>query len=242
MSSDNRNKDLHLEKDEEHLLLDHNYDGIHELDNPLPSWWQFTFYGAIIFSIFYFVFYQILGGPTLRDEYAKDFSTVQEKQAANKSKDGGFNAAMYDEVVKNDGVKKGEAVFVANCVACHKEKGIGDIGPNLSDDHWIWAKGTAESIFPVVYNGVVQNGMPVWSETLKTEEIYQAVAYVMSLHNTNQAGGKAPQGYKIVDGANGPERQGEPVGAPANNGYVVGGTTEPAAAPAAPAAEAPAAK
>ena len=56
MSSDNRNKDLHVEKDEEHLLLDHNYDGIHELDNPLPSWWQFTFYGAIVFSIFYFIF------------------------------------------------------------------------------------------------------------------------------------------------------------------------------------------
>lgn len=221
MSSDNRNKDLHVEKDEEHLLLDHNYDGIHELDNPLPSWWQFTFYGAIIIAIFYFIFYQILGGPTLRDEFKKEYDIVQAKQEELKKQNGAFDAAYFEKIVKEDGVKKGEVVFTTNCVACHKEKGIGDIGPNLSDDHWIWAKGTPDSIFPVVFGGVVQNGMPTWGGVLSNDEIYQAVAYVMTLHNTNQPGGKAPQGYKIVDGANGPERQGEPVNAPANTGFQV---------------------
>jgi cytochrome c oxidase cbb3-type subunit 3 len=230
MSSDNKNKDLHVEKDEVHLLLDHNYDGIHELDNPLPSWWQFTFYGAIIFSIFYFIFYLVLGGPTLRDEYNKDYAVIVAKQEELKKKEGGFDPAKLEAIIKDDGAKKGEVVFQTNCVACHKEKGTGDIGPNLTDDHWIWANGTAASMYPVVFNGIPQNGMPTWGGVLSNDEIYQAIAYVATLHNTNQAGGKAPQGYKIVDGANGPERQGEPVGVPANNGIVTSGTTEAAPA------------
>lgn len=199
MSSDNRNKDLHVEKDEEHLLLDHNYDGIHELDNPLPAWWQFTFYGAIVFAIFYFIYYNLMGGPSLRDEFNKDYAVVQAKQEELKKKEGAFDAAHYAEIVKNGGVKKGQEVFNTNCVPCHKEKGIGDIGPNLSDEYWLWAKGTPETIFPVVFNGVPQNGMPTWGGNLSNDEIYEAVAYVMTLHNTHQAGGKAPQGNKVDD-------------------------------------------
>jgi cytochrome c oxidase cbb3-type subunit 3 len=202
MSHDNNQKPtVHLEKGEEHILLDHNYDGIHELDNPLPSWWQFTFYGAIVFAAFYFTFYSILGGPTLRDEFNKDYAVIEAKIEELKKKEGAFNPALYADVLKNDGVKKGEAVFVANCVACHKEKAIGDIGPNLTDEYWLWAKGTPETIFPVVFNGVPQNGMPTWGGVLSNEEIYEAVAYVQSLHNTHQAGGKAPQGNKVEEAA-----------------------------------------
>lgn len=201
MSNENRNKDLHLEKDEEHLLLDHSYDGIQELDNPLPNWWQFTFYGAIVFSVFYFLFYMVLGGPTLRDEFNKDYAVVKAKQDELKSKDTAFDLSKYEAIVKNDGIKKGEAVFATNCVPCHKEKGIGDIGPNLTDNSWIHAKGTPDTIYPVVFNGVPENGMPVWSEVLSADEIYQVVSYVQTLHNTNQSGGKAPQGTVVEDAA-----------------------------------------
>ncbi len=201
MSNENRNKDLHLEKDEEHLLLDHSYDGIQELDNPLPNWWQFTFYGAIVFSVFYFLFYMVLGGPTLRDEFNKDYAVVKAKQDELKSKDTAFDLSKYEAIVKNDGIKKGEAVFATNCVPCHKEKGIGDIGPNLTDNSWIHAKGTPDTIYPVVFNGVPENGMPVWSEVLSADEIYQVVSYVQTLHNTNQPGGKAPQGTVVEDAA-----------------------------------------
>jgi cytochrome c oxidase cbb3-type subunit 3 len=124
-------------------------------------------------------------------------------------------------------VKKGEQVFLNNCIPCHKEKAIGDIGPNLTDEYWLWAKGTPESMFPVVFNGVPQNGMPTWGGTLSNDEIYQAISYVMTLHNTHQAGGKAPQGTKYVDTPNGPVAEGAPVNAPA--------ATTPTAAPTAPA-------
>jgi cytochrome c oxidase cbb3-type subunit 3 len=233
MSNDTKNNNetkVHVEENEKHLLLDHSYDGIHELNNPLPSWWQFTFYGAIVFAIFYFIFYQILGGPTLRDEFKADFAKVEATRAADAKKNGAFDAAVYETHLKNDGVKKGEAIFLANCIPCHKEKAIGDIGPNLTDEYWLRAKGTPPTVFFLVFNGSVANGMPVWSETLSKEDIYDVVTYVQSLHNTHQAGGKAPQGDKVDDAGN----------VIAGGAAVATGTTEPVAAPAEAPAAAPA--
>lgn len=202
MSSDkNKNneepKSLHLEEGEKHLLLDHNYDGIHELDNPLPSWWKFTFYIGIAFAVFYFILYQIMGAPTLREEFNKEYAAIVSLQEKFNKEHGSFDPVKYEAIVKADGVKKGEEIFNTNCVPCHKEKGIGDIGPNLTDEYWLWAKGTPETIYPVVFNGVPQNGMPTWSQTLSNDEIYQVVSYVQTLHNTHQPGGKAPQGNKV---------------------------------------------
>jgi len=137
MSHDKNNTQVHVEADEKHMLLDHNYDGIYELDNPLPAWWQFTFYGGIVFAIFYFLFYIVLGGPTLRDEFKADYAKIEAIKAEEQRKNGAFDMAVYEEHIKNDGVKKGEVVFTNNCVACHKEKGILDIGPNLTDEFWL---------------------------------------------------------------------------------------------------------
>jgi cytochrome c oxidase cbb3-type subunit 3 len=195
--SDNNKHDLHLEEGEKKILMDHNYDGIHELDNPLPSWWKFLFYIGIAFGIFYFILYQIMGAPSLREEFNADWAKIQAVQEKFNAANGAFDAVKYEAIVKADGVKKGEGVFATNCVACHKEKGAGDIGPNLSDEFWLWAKGTPETIYPVVFNGVPQNGMPTWSGTLSNDEIYQVVAYVQTLHNTHTPGGKAPQGNKV---------------------------------------------
>lgn len=201
MSHDNNKNetDVYVEESEKHLLLEHSYDGIHELDNPLPSWWQFTFYGGIVFALFYFIFYIILGGPTLRDEFKADYAKIEAIKAEEVKKSGGFDIATYEAILKDDGVKKGEVIFANNCVACHKEKGIGDIGPNLTDEFWLRAKGTPDTVYSIVYNGSVANGMPVWSEILSKEEIYQAVAYVQTLHNTHRPGGKAPEGDKVED-------------------------------------------
>lgn len=188
---------LHVEENEKHLLLDHNYDGIQELNHPLPSWWSATFYGGILFAIGYFAYYQFMGGPSLRDEFKKDYAVVVAAQEEYKKKEGMFNPEVFATFNNAEGIKKGEEVFTNNCVACHLEKGKGDIGPNLTDEYWLWAKGTPETTYPVVFNGVVDNGMPNWSEVLSKEEIYQVVAYVQTLHLTHQPGGKAPQGNKV---------------------------------------------
>ncbi len=197
--TNNEGEKLHVEENEKHLLLDHAYDGIHELNNPLPSWWSFLFYTGIIFSIAYFIFYQIMGGPTLREEFNKDYSKILVVQEEFKKANSAYKDERYVAVANPEGIEKGEEVYENNCLPCHQEKGMGDIGPNLTDKHWIVAKSTPETIYNVIFNGSEANGMPPWSEVLTTEEIYLAVAYVSSLKNTFQKGGKLPQGEVIEE-------------------------------------------
>lgn len=188
---------LHVQDDEKHLLLDHSYDGIQELNHPLPSWWAFGFYAGIAFAVVYFAYYQFFGGTSLRAQFDKDYAVIVASQAEFKKREGLFNHDLYVKFSTPEQIKKGEETFNNNCVACHMEKGRGDIGPNLTDEYWLWAKGTPETIYPVVFNGVVENGMPNWSEVLSRDEIYQVVAYVQTLHHTHQPNGKAPQGNKV---------------------------------------------
>lgn len=198
MSNNNETK-LDVKADEQHLLLDHSYDGIQELNHPLPNWWNIIFYTSVAFACGYFVYYQLMAGPTLRDEFKVAHSRILEAQAEFKRMNSMFNQDHYKGIVADDGVKKGQVVFENNCMPCHNEKAKGDIGPNLTDKYWLIAKGTPETVYPVVFNGSEANGMPAWAELLTKDEIYQAVAYVMSLKNTNQPGGKEPQGEKIED-------------------------------------------
>lgn len=198
MSNSNNNETkLHVEADEKHLLLDHDYDGIQELNHPLPSWWNVIFYTCCTFALGYFVYYQFMGGPSLRDEFNKDYAAVVAVQEEFKKQNSAFKQDVFDSYNTPEGLKKGAEIFELNCVACHLEKGKGDIGPNLTDEYWIVANGTPETLYNVVFNGSVENGMPAWSEMISTEEIYQAVVYAYSLKNTHVKGGKAPQGTKV---------------------------------------------
>lgn len=197
--SNNEDNSLQVEPDEKHLLLDHNYDGIQELNHPLPSWWNVIFYTAIIFSICYFIYYQIMGGPTLREEFNKDYSKVLEAQEEFKRIHSAYRPELYAGFANEAGIKKGAEIFENNCMPCHAENARGDIGPNLTDEYWLVAKSTPETIYSIVFNGSEANGMPPWGEVLTAEEIYFAVAYVSSLKNSHQKGGKAPQGIKIEE-------------------------------------------
>ena len=189
---------IDVKEDEKHLLLDHNYDDIQELNHPLPSWWS-TFWGiSIVYAIGYFAYYQFMGGPTLKEEFDKDFKVVAAKQLEFKKRESGFNQEYYAKVLADGGVTKGKEVYDLNCLPCHAEDGIGDVGPNLTDGHWLLAKGTPETIYGVVFNGSEANGMPIWSDLLPKDEIYQAVAYVMTFKNTFKKG-KEPQGDKFAD-------------------------------------------
>jgi cytochrome c oxidase cbb3-type subunit III len=194
MSKINNEPKLDIKPDEEHLLLDHNYDGIQELNHPLPKWWNVIFYVSCFFSIIYFAYYHMMSGPSLRDEFKKSHAQIIATQAEFKRLNSAFNEEMYNSIIADDGVKKGEIVYETNCLACHNEKGKGDIGPNLTDKYWLVANGQPDTIYNVVFNGSEENGMPAWAELIPKEEIYQAVAYVMSLKNTHQVGGKEPQG------------------------------------------------
>lgn len=195
----NEENKLDVKKDEEHLLIDHSYDGIQELNHPLPSWWNVCFYIGIAFSAGYFIYYQLLDAPTLRDEFNVSYKKVQDMKAEFTRLNSAFSHDNFQSTLAADGVKKGMVVFENNCMPCHSEGGKGDIGPNLTDEYWLLAKGTPETIYNVAFKGSEENGMPAWGELLTKEELYQAVAYVSSLKNTKVKGGKAPQGTKIVE-------------------------------------------
>jgi cytochrome c oxidase cbb3-type subunit 3 len=199
MSNKNEETQLHVEADEKHLLLGHNYDGIQELNHPLPSWWNFLFWALIAVSGVYYVYYEFMSGPTLREEFNVDYAKIQATQEEFRKQNLAFKNDMYAAVVANGGVKKGEEVFINNCLPCHAENGRGDIGPNLTDKYWLVAKSTPETIYNIVFNGSEANGMPPWNEVLTAEEIYLSVAFVTSLKNTHQKNGKAAQGELIEE-------------------------------------------
>ncbi len=196
MSEQNKEQ-LDVKEDEKHLLLDHDYDGIQELNHPLPSWWNAIFYICVAFAFGYFVYYQLMGGPTLKDEFKKDYRKVAAAKEEFRKANAVFNQEFYDKVVAQDGVNNGKLVYEINCMPCHMEGGRGDVGPNLTDNYWLLAKGTPETIHKVVFGGSEENGMPAWGETLKPEEIYQVISYVMTFKNTFVEGGKEPQGEKV---------------------------------------------
>jgi cytochrome c oxidase cbb3-type subunit 3 len=176
-------------------LLDHDYDGIQELDNPLPGWWLVTFWGAIVFAFFYFAFYQLGGGPSLDDELKRDMAAIQAQfESSTKDRQG-----IDWEKLKSDGtvVAAGKAQFEAKCSACHGVKGEGLIGPNLTDAYWIHG-GTGEAIHKVIMKGVLEKGMPAWEAQMKAEETDAVTVYVMTLIGTNPPNAKPPQGEKAL--------------------------------------------
>lgn len=171
----------------------HEYDGIQEYDNRLPTWWLYTLFGAIVFSGGYWLYYQTfrLGAPS--EAASKKETSVAAAATATST----VTPAELVALSKNpDAVKAGQAVFTTNCVACHgANAGGGPIGPNLTDSSWIHG-GAPEKIFATVHNGVLTKGMPAWGPQLGERKVQSVVAYVLTLRNTNVAGGKSPQGEK----------------------------------------------
>lgn len=194
--SENKNdqKNLIL-KDEEHLVLDHNYDGIQELDHPLPRWWVWLFYLTIAFSIFYVGYYMLGSGPTLKQELDVALKAMEKKKSPN------MQETEDDELFiawAKDGshLQKGQEVYTSKCAACHGDKGQGLVGPNLTDDHWIHGAGKLTALAHVIREGVVDKGMPPWNQLLSPDEVKSVVAYIVKIHGTNPPGGKPVQGEK----------------------------------------------
>mgnify|MGYP006430900835 CR=1 FL=1 len=184
-------------EDEKELVLDHNYDGIKELDHPLPYWWLVTFYLGIIFAILYSLYFFVGGGPSLKENYQKELAQLNQLKQKRAAELGGFNAEVFLDWKEKSENKLGHKVFQTNCTACHLEKGVGDIGPNLTDDHWLVAKGDPQSIYKIIVEGSMENGMPPWKEILTHEEMHAVTAYVRSLHGYEGEEEKEKEGEYI---------------------------------------------
>lgn len=169
------------------LLLDHEADGIQELDNNLPRWWVWLFYLTIIFSVVYLGYYHVLGkGDLQAAEYRREMAAGDAIKGAAQAK---FEASLASLEPAKDPVvlARGAAVYKQYCSPCHREDGGGLVGPNLCDDYWIHGEKYIDNL-KVIMNGVPEKGMLTWKGQLQPSEI-QAVA---SFIYTSLRGTKPP--------------------------------------------------
>ncbi len=187
--------------EEEHeIILDHNYDGIKELDNNLPPWWLYGFYASIVFAAIYLVRFHVFNGENQYDELESDLAQAkidieEYKKTAKDLVD--FNTV---EVLTDAGdLKAGQSLYETNCIACHKVDGGGGIGPNLTDKHWILGGGIKNVFKTISEGGRDGKGMIAWKQSLKPSEIAQVASYVLQFEGTTPAEPKAAEGDVWVD-------------------------------------------
>lgn len=183
---------------EDSVMLDHNYDGIRELDNSLPPWWVAMFYITIFLGVVFLGYYHVLGGPSQADEYNAEMKVAEQAKAAFAATQA--NTIDEDNLEASTDAKDlaiGQTIFSTNCVACHSAKGEGGVGPNLTDEFWIHGGGIT-NVFKTVKNGVPEKGMIAWSAQLKPADILKVSSYILTLQGTNPPNAKAPQGTKYV--------------------------------------------
>lgn len=170
----------------------HEYDGIEEADNALPTWWLITFYGAIVFGIgYWFVYHEYEMLPGTPEAYA---SAMAERAGAGEADE----ATLVLLATNPDTVAQGQETFAGTCAACHGDQGQGQIGPNLTDSAWLHG-GSAMDIYRSVKDGISADdarltgsaGMPPWGPSLGERPVQAVVAYLLSIRDTNVAGREA---------------------------------------------------
>jgi len=183
-------------------LLEHDYDGIQEYDNPLPRWWLYLFYATIVFSVLYLINLPGIGtGKGRIANYEREMAAARARfrtaaAAAPTVTEAELVALSHDP----SRLAAGKTEFTTVCAACHRPDGGGNIGPNLTDDFWIHG-GKPLEILHTVTVGVPDKGMPAWGQVLKPELVASVAAYVLTLHDTHPQNPKPPQGVKMTDEA-----------------------------------------
>ncbi len=186
------------------VMLDHDYDGIRELDNALPPWWKYGFYITIGVAFVYLMHYHVLGnGKNPTQEYEAEMAQAQAKAAV-------YAAKQVDKVDESNvqmpdvaGLEKGKELYASNCWACHGKLGEGGAGPNLTDDYWIH-KGSLNDIYKSIKVGYPDKGMQAWEKNFSPKEISYLTGYIKKMRGTNPPNAKAPQGDLYEDAAASP--------------------------------------
>lgn len=189
--------------EEESILLNHDYDGIMELDNNLPPWWKWGFYISIVAGIIYLMNFHVLKISPLQAEEYEISMQEAEIEVAEYLKAQALNVDEYSVVPLTDigDINSGKELFNQYCVACHLETGAGVVGPNLTDDYWIHGD-QINDIFKTIKYGA-ENGMKSWKDELNPVQMQQVSSYILTLRGTNPPNPKEPQGdyYPPAGGA-----------------------------------------
>lgn len=175
----------------------HEYDGIEELDNPLPAWWFWMFMITIIWGVAYLVVYPGMGnfqgvlGWTQLKQHSAEIDAAEEKYRAVRDR---YLALSIEEVAADPAARKmGQRMFGNNCAQCHGADGKGSYGfPNLADEDWIFG-GTPDAIKASIVDGR-RAAMPAWGGPLGDQGVTDVTAYILSLSGREGATGDAEAG------------------------------------------------
>jgi len=174
------------------LLLDHNYDGIQELDNKLPRWWVWLFNLCVIFAVVYMFYYHVLGkGQLMAAQYNAEMKVGQELKSRAMTE---FESTMGTLQPSKDAtiLAHGQATFAVLCAPCHRADGGGLVGPNLCDNYWIHGSNFVDNL-KTIWNGVPTKGMVTWKNTLRPSQIYEVGSYIYTLRGSNPKNPKPPE-------------------------------------------------
>ena len=182
---------------ESSVKLDHDFDGIEELNNPLPPWWTIGFIitvliGAIYTGYYFMTYYDINKiGKWQEMELANEMKKAKTEVDAYKKEHNIVDANTVTLVTDKAALNEGKEIFLKNCAACHVADGGGLVGPNLTDDAWIYGCDIKE-VFKIINDGT-SKGMPPW-KALGADKIQKVASYVLSLQGTKPAKPKAAEG------------------------------------------------
>ncbi|WDE95728.1 cbb3-type cytochrome c oxidase N-terminal domain-containing protein [Lentisphaera profundi] len=172
-------------------LMDHDYDGIRELDNDLPTWWLATMIFTIILGGVYVLHYHVFSGGNLMEQaYQRELNNAAQEQQAR--------LADFDSLSPQEQraqlLLQGQGVFTSKCAICHGPQGQGMVGPNLTDEYFLHG-GSLEAIQKIIEVGVADKGMPKWEGQISPREIQGVSQYVYAMKGKKLPGREA-QGEK----------------------------------------------
>ncbi|MFT4534489.1 MAG: cytochrome c oxidase cbb3-type subunit 3 [Saprospiraceae bacterium] len=177
------------------IILDHDYDGIRELDNSLPPWWLYGFYLSIVIGIGYVYVYHFSDlGYSQQEEYEIAIQKGEDQKDAFAARQtNSIDEKNLVVITDADALAVGQKIYIASCAACHGPDGQGTVGPNLTDDYWIHG-GHVKDVYATIKNGVPEKGMIAWKSQLQPTTIVKVASYIKSLKGTNPPNPKAIQG------------------------------------------------
>jgi len=184
-------------EEESSVKLDHDFDGIQELNNPLPPWWTAGFVITILLSVFYIFYYTVQGKDSQYDEYNREMANAKAQVEQFKKEHHIVDANTVTLLTDKKALAEGKEIFLKNCAACHVADGGGLVGPNLTDDAWLYGC-DIKDVFKVVTKGT-SKGMPPW-KALGADKVQKVSSYVLSLQGTKPAKPKAAEGQACNKG------------------------------------------
>jgi cytochrome c oxidase cbb3-type subunit 3 len=192
--------------DHEEKLLDHEYDGIQEYDNPMPRWWVNIFWATIAFSILYVINIGPMGSG--RGRIAQYEEEMARARAMHPAPAQALDDARLAAMAKDAQVLAlGRQTYAQQCAACHRADGGGLIGPNLADAYWLHG-GRPTDVLRTVQSGVLAKGMPAWEKVLKPDQVAAVAVYVGTLQGTQPKDGKKPEGTPATAAGSAPASAG----------------------------------